>query len=50
MSTNYLHLKSNYNRKKPSSRGVGTIYTTPVWQCYEYGYAMSQYYGSAMSQ
>ena len=21
-----------------------------MWQCYEYGYAMSQYYGSAMSQ
>ena len=26
------------------------LYIPPVWQRYEYGYAMSQYYGSAMSQ
>ena len=29
---------------------LDSLYTTPVWQRYEYGYAMSQHYGSAMSQ
>ena len=33
-----------------SLQKLSTIYTIPMWQHYEYGYAMSQYYGSAMSQ